>query len=70
MGLRGTGFALNQPPRRDKAGHSLPSDKFMWYVELQLVCKQHVEGDRPILGAWFIESKFEQFVPSGQRAAA
>lgn len=33
----------------------------MYYVEMQLVCKQHPQGERPILGAWYIESHFQQF---------
>jgi len=36
----------------------------MHYVELQLVCKQHPEGQRPILGAWWIESHFNDFDPA------
>ncbi len=36
----------------------------MHYVELQLVCKQHPEGQRPILGAWWIESHFDDFDPA------
>ncbi len=35
----------------------------MHYVELQLVCKQHPEGDRPILGAWLIDSHLDSFDP-------
>jgi adenine-specific DNA methylase len=58
---RGNRFALNQPSRRDDRGHSLPSDKSMHYVELQLVCKQHPEDERPILGAWYIESHWDKF---------
>lgn len=59
--VRGDRFARGQPPRRDQAGHSLPSDRSMHYVELQLVCKQHPEGEEPILGAWWVESHHEQF---------
>ncbi len=33
----------------------------MHYVELQLVCKQHPEGEGPILGAWWIESHLDGF---------
>ena len=33
----------------------------MHYVELQLVCKQHPESERPILGAWWIESHLDGF---------
>ena len=51
-GARGSRFAQGREPSRDAAGHSLPSDQSMHYVELQLVCKQHPEGERPILGAW------------------
>jgi hypothetical protein len=36
----------------------------MHYVEFQLVCKQHPEGERPILGAWWIESHLEKFDPA------
>jgi len=36
----------------------------MHYVELQLVCKRHPGGERPILGAWWIESHFEVFDPA------
>jgi len=53
---RGSRFAQGREPSRDAAGHSLPSDQSMHYVELQLVCKQHPEGQRPILGVWWIES--------------
>ena len=62
--VRGDRFARGREPRVDAQGHSLPSDKSMRYVELQLVCKQHPEGERPILGAWYIESHFEQFDPA------
>ncbi len=60
---RGDRFARGREPRRDAAGHSLPTDRSMRYVELQLVCKQHPVGEGPILGAWWIESHFEQFDP-------
>ncbi len=46
----------------------LPSDRSMHYVELQLVCKQHPEGERPILGAWWIESHFPALARRGQRS--
>lgn len=62
--VRGNRFARGQPPRRDQAGHSLPSDRSMHYVELQLVCKQHPAGERPILGAWWIESHLDGFDPA------
>ena len=61
---RGSRFAQGREPSRDAAGHSLPSDRSMQYVELQLVCKQHPEGERPILGAWWIESHFDDFDPA------
>jgi len=61
---RGSRFAQGREPSRDAAGHSLPSDRSMQYLELQLVCKQHSEGERPILGAWWIESHFEVFDPA------
>jgi len=63
-GTRGSRFAEGHESSRDEAGHSLPSDRSMHYVELQLVCKQHPEGERPILGAWWIESNFEVFDPA------
>ena len=63
-GTRGRRFALSHESSRDEVGHSLPSDRSMHYVELQLVCKQHPEGERPILGAWWIESHFEVFDPA------
>ncbi len=63
-GARGSRFAEGREPHRDEAGHSLPSDRSMHYVELQLVCKQHPVGERPILGAWWIESHFEVFDPA------
>ena len=63
-GARGSRFAEGHESSRDEAGHSLPSDRSMGYVELQLVCKQHPEGERPILGAWWIESNFEVFDPA------
>ncbi len=63
-GARGRRFAEGHEPRRDEAGHSMASDKSMAYVELQLVCKQHPVGERPILGAWWIESIFEVFDPA------
>ena len=63
-GARGSRFAQGREPSRDAAGHSLPSDQSMHYVELQLVCKQHPEGQRPILGVWWIESHFEVFDPA------
>lgn len=62
--VRGTRIALNKPARRDGRGHSLPSDRSMHYVELQLECKPCPEGERPILGAWFIESYLEKFDPA------
>ncbi len=58
---RGSRFAQGREPSRDAAGHSLPSNRSMQYLELQLVCKQHPEGERPILGAWWIASHFEVF---------
>ncbi len=58
---RGSRFAQGREPSRDAAGHSLPSDRSMQDVELQLVCKQHPEGERPILGAWWIESHLDDF---------
>lgn len=60
-GARGSRFAEGSEPSRDAAGHSLPSDRSMGYVELQLVCGRHPEGQEPILGAWWIESHFEAF---------
>ena len=62
--VRGDRFARGREPRAGTNGHSLPSDKSMRYVELQLVCKQHPEGAGPILGAWYIESHFELFDPA------
>ena len=61
---RGSRFAQGREPSRDEAGHSLASDQSMGYVELQLVCKQHPVGERPLLGAWWIESHFEVFDPA------
>lgn len=61
--VRGDRFARGLEPRADAEGHSLPSDRSMHYVELQLVCKQHPEGERPILGAWWIESHLDGFNP-------
>lgn len=55
---RGSGFAAGREPSRDESGHSLPSDRSMAYVELQLVCKHHPKGEEPILGAWWIETRF------------
>ncbi len=59
--VRGNRFALNKAPRRDAAGRSLPADSAMRYVELQVVCRNHPEGQQPILGAWWIESHFDYF---------
>jgi len=61
---RGDRFARGREPHADAEGHSLPSDKSMHYVELQLVCKQHPKGERPVLGAWWIESHFNDFDPA------
>ena len=61
---RGSRFAQGREPSRDAAGHSLPSNRSMHYVELQLVCKHHPEGERPILGAWWIASHFDDFDPA------
>jgi hypothetical protein len=62
--VRGNRAALNKEPRRDAAGRSLPSDAAMNYVELQIVCKHHEPGERPILAAWWIESHFDTFDPA------
>jgi len=61
---RGSRFAQGREPSRDAAGHSLPSNRSMQYLELQLVCKQHPEGERSILGAWWIASHFDDFDPA------
>lgn len=58
---RGARFAKGREPGRDAAGRSLPSDKSMLYVELQLVCKAHPVGEQPILGAWWIDSTLAAF---------
>ncbi len=60
---RGDRFAAGRPPRRDNAGRSLPSDRSMRYVELQVTCKHHQDGPPVILGAWWIESHYEVFDP-------
>jgi len=39
-------------------------NRSMQYLELQLVCTQHPEGERPILGAWWIASHFDDFGPA------
>ncbi len=62
--VRGDRFARGREPRADAEGHALPSDRSMHYVELQLVCKQHPEAERPILGAWWIESHLDGFDPA------
>lgn len=64
MTARGGRFAIGEKPGQDAAGHSLPSDGSMRYVELQVICQQH-EGEPPmILGAWWIESHHEVFDPT------
>lgn len=62
--VRGDRFARGREPRADAEGHSLPSDRSMHYVELQLVCKQHPEAKPPILGAWWVESYLAEFHPA------
>lgn len=59
--VRGDRFARGREPRADAQGHALPSDRSMHYIELQLVCAQHFESERPILGAWWIESHHNEF---------
>lgn len=61
---RGARFASNKASSSDADGHSLPSDKSMHYIELQLVCGCCPLGDRPILAAFWIESHFEEFDPN------
>ncbi len=46
--VRGNRFARGREASRDAEGRSLPSDTSLQYVELQLVCKQHPKGERPI----------------------
>ena len=36
-------------------------EQVMHCVEMQLVCKKHPECERPVLGAWYMESHFDQF---------
>ncbi len=38
---RGSGFALGRAPSRDAAGHSLPSDKSMQFIAVDLLCRHH-----------------------------
>lgn len=63
---RGSRFAAGKEPSRDRAGRSLPSDRDMAYVELQIVCAvcSRVGVRRPILGAWWIESHHAAFDPA------
>ena len=63
---RGSRFAAGKAPSRNEAGRSLPSDRDMAYVELQIVCgvcsRRSVKP--PILGAWWIESHHAAFNPA------
>jgi len=63
---RGSRFAAGKAPSRNEAGRSLPSDRDMAYVELQIVCgvcsRRSVKP--PILGAWWIESHHAAFDPA------
>lgn len=60
---RGSRFAAGKAPSRNEAGRSLPSDRDMAYVELQIVCGVCFRGNArpPILGAWWIESHHAAF---------
>ena len=58
---RGNRFARGENAQRDAAGHSLPSDRSMSYVELQILCMPCLNQERVILGAWWIESHSEKF---------
>lgn len=60
---RGRRFARGQPPRRDAAGHSLPSDRCMQFVALDLVCGQHQVGEEPLLARFAHDSWHEEFSP-------
>lgn len=60
---RGSRFAAGKAPSRNEAGRSLPSDRDMAYVELQIVCgvcSRRSVMPR-ILGAWWIESHHAAF---------
>ncbi len=63
---RGSRFAAGKAPSRDEAGRSLPSDRDMAYVELQIVCAvcSRAGVRRRILGAWWIESHHAAFDPA------
>ena len=62
MAVRGSRFAKDQPARRDADGHSLPSDEFMYFVAVEVVCRVcDRQGVYSVLSAWAIETNGPEF---------
>ena len=65
MGVRGSRFARGRECRRDEHGRSLPSDRSMQFVGIELICGRcsRDRGDHVVLGSWAIENHFPEFRP-------
>ena len=62
---RGDRFARGVAPNQDAAGHSLPSDKDIRYVELVLLCRACAQrGQRMELAGFGVETHDEHFRPN------
>ncbi len=60
---RGSKIALNQPSRRDVDGHSLPSDRSMQFIAVDLLCICHPEEPGSTMARFAIDSWHEHFRP-------
>jgi hypothetical protein len=60
---RGSRFALGKPARSDQNGHALPSDRFMRFVALDLVCGNHPNGREPVLASFAVDTDASEFDP-------
>ena len=63
MGVRGNRFARARESRRDDHGRSLPSDRSMQFVGIELICGRcnRERGEHVVLGSWAIENHFPEF---------
>lgn len=61
---RGSKIALSKPSRRDVDGHSLPSDRSMQFVAVDLLCICHPDEPGSTLARLAIDSWHAQFLPN------